>query len=172
MNVILIGYRGTGKGMVGKSLAKRINFKFLDIDDKIEESTRLKIPEIFERFGEKHFRNLETKTIEEACSRNKYVLATGGGAPMRKKNVRAMKKHGVLILLTCSPEVIYSRIKGDKHRPALTNLDNEFKEVVFMLKERNLTYHAVADFSTDTSEKSVEENVNEIVGFLKTKGNL
>lgn len=169
MNVVLVGYRGTGKGMVGKHLAKRIGYKFIDTDDDLEEKAGMQIPEIFEKFGEEYFRGLETKAIKRACSKDQYVIATGGGAPMREENVKMMKKNGVVVLLTCSPEVIYSRIKGSKHRPALTNLGDEFKEIKSMLEKRNPTYHRVADFSTDNSVKTVEENADEIIQFLKSK---
>jgi len=170
LNVILIGYRGAEKSATGKRIAKILGFKFVDTDNLIEQNAGLSIPEIFERFGEEHFRNLESKAIKEACSRDNHVIATGGGAPMRKENAANMKRNGIVILLNGSPEVIHSRISGDSNRPALTDLNDEFKEIKFMLEKRNPVYRALADFATDTSSKTIEENVSEIIAFLKERG--
>ncbi len=169
MNIWLIGYRGTGKGAVNRRLSKRIGFANIDVDDIVVAKSGMSIPQIFEKYGEPKFRELETEALKEVCTHDKCVVATGGGAPMKEKNVKTMKDCGTIILLTCSPEVIYKRIKGDTNRPALTDLNDEFKEINTMLEKRNPTYEAVSEFSTDTTSKNVEENVDEIVAFLKEK---
>tara|TARA_Y100000310_G_scaffold345136_2_gene462106 strand:- start:1316 stop:1855 length:540 start_codon:yes stop_codon:yes gene_type:complete len=170
LNIIIIGYRGTGKGAVGRLLAKKLGRRFLDTDYILEKNAAMDIPTIFEKLGEPKFRDFETEAVKEACSNETPVISTGGGAPMREENAKAMKKNGIVILLECVPEVIYSRIKGDPHRPALTDLNDEFKEIKVMLEKRNPIYHKIADFVTDTSHTEVTENVEEILEFLKKKG--
>jgi len=170
LKIILIGYRGTGKNAVGKSLAEKIGFRFLDADKLIEEKAGMPIAEIFKRFGEQHFRDLETNAIKEICAKDNCVIATGGGAPVRKENAAAMRKNSIIVLLECSPQIIFKRIKGDASRPRLTELPNELKEIKFLLKQRNPIYHSLADFVTDAGKKSIEENVAEIIDFLRKKG--
>jgi len=170
LNIVVIGYRGTGKNVIARTLAKKIGFSFLDTDKMVVKKTGLSIPEIFSQLGEPHFRDLETEAIKEACSNNNCVIATGGGAPTRKQNSDAMKENGIIVLLEAAPEVIYQRIKGDSNRPALTNLNDEFKEIKVMLEKRNPTYHSLANFVTDTSTKTVQQNVDEIISFLRKKG--
>ncbi len=172
MNIFLIGYRGTGKNAVGRALAERLGMQFIDTDRLIEEKAGMPIQEIFEKHGEPRFRAIESEAIKEASANEGRVVATGGGAPMRKENAEALKASGIVVLLECSPEVIYKRIKGDRHRPALTGIGSEFEEIKFMLAKRNPTYNSLADFVSDTTSKSIKENVDEIILFLKGKGEL
>ena len=170
MNIVIIGYRGTGKGAIARSLAKRIGYKFLDTDHMIMDKHLVNVSEIFQNHGEEHFRKLEEEAVREACSEENCVVGTGGGAPMDPKNAGVMKKNSIVIMLDCTPEVIHSRICGDPNRPSLTDLADEFSEIKFMLKKRLPIYRKLADFETDTTAKEIEENVDEIVKFLKKKG--
>ncbi|MDP2974368.1 MAG: shikimate kinase, partial [Candidatus Diapherotrites archaeon] len=158
------------KNAVGKSLAEKTGLCFLDADKLIEEKAGMPIAQIFKRFGEPHFRQLETAVLKEICAKNNCVIATGGGAPVKKENAAAMRKNSIIVLLRCSPQIIFKRIKGDASRPPLTKLPDELQEIKFMLKQRNPVYRSLADFVTDAGKKSVEENVSEIIGFLKKKG--
>jgi shikimate kinase len=169
LNIVVIGYRGTGKGAVGKLLAKKLGFGFVDTDHIIREMEGRSIPEIFEMFGEEHFRKLESRAVAEACSRDNFVVATGGGAPMRKENAAAIKRNSIVVLLDCAPEAIHSRIEGDPERPPLTTLPC-LDEIKFLLKKRMPVYRALADFVADTSTKSIAETTAEILAFLKEKG--
>jgi len=167
---VLIGYRGSGKTIIGRALAKRLGFSFVDTDAVVERDAKMKIPEIFSKLGEPRFRDLEAAAVAEACAKGNSVIATGGGAPMREESAGAMKKSGVVVFLECSPETIHSRIEGDSRRPALTDLGGGLQEIRLMLQKRDPTYRALADFVEDTGNKTVMQNVEGIIVFLRGRG--
>lgn len=169
MNIILIGYKGTGKGIIGKALAKRIGYGFLDTDDLVEERAGKTVLEIFREIGEPGFRNLESLALKQVCLHDKCVIATGGGSPMKPENFNEIEKCGLVILLESTPEEIGARLEKEPPRPALTDINDHVKEAEFLLKKRSPTYRALADFTVKTNGKRVEENVREIVDFLKAK---
>ncbi len=125
MNIVLIGFRGTGKSTVGKLLAKRLVRDFVDSDKYIESSTGKTIKCIFEEDGEEGFRKIEAGTIAELSKVDNKVISAGGGAVLKEENVRNLKDNGFLVLLEATPEIIHNRITQDKktaqQRPSLTN---------------------------------------------------
>ncbi|MBI5207500.1 MAG: shikimate kinase, partial [Candidatus Firestonebacteria bacterium] len=112
MNIILIGFMGTGKSSIGKLLAKKKNKQFVDIDEEIEKSENLSITEIFNNYGEDYFRDLESKYLQRIIEQKKdCVIACGGGVVLKEKNINLLKKNSVVILLSAETEVIYNIIK-------------------------------------------------------------
>jgi shikimate kinase len=168
MNIIIIGHRATGKGLIGKALAKALGYGFLDTDDMIEEKEGKTVLEIFQERGEPHFRRLECQAIKKACSKKKCVIATGDGVPLAKQNFDEIRKRGIVVLLESTPEEITSRMREEPPRPALTDM-KMLEETKFLLKKRTPTYRALADCIIKTNGKKVEENVREIMEFLKEK---
>ena len=166
MNIVLIGFRGTGKSTVGRLLAKRLERDFIDSDKFIEDSTGKTIKSIFEEDGEEGFRQIETDTIAELSKANNKVISAGGGVVLREGNVNNLKDNGFLILLEATPEIIHNRIAQDKNttqqRPSLTD-KKPLDEIKHLIAERKPAYKSAADFTINTSYVSCEDIVNEII---------
>jgi len=173
MNIILIGFRCAGKTTVGNRLARRLKKDFVDCDEYIEGKTHLTIREIFELCGESYFRMLEGDAIKELCKLDGRVIATGGGAPLRYKNIHNLKSNGIVFFLDVGPEEAAKRIVRDpktrSRRPPLTSKDLK-SEVREQVQFRREYYLNAADFTVRTDRRGAEEVVLDIVGHLKVKG--
>lgn len=160
MNLIFIGFRGTGKSSAGKLAAKQLGREFVDIDDYIEKNEGKSIEEIFTECGEDGFRALEAVAIEKWCRSDKMVIAAGGGAVINDVNVRNMRQSGFIVLLKSTPEIIYSRLNQDtdrySQRPRLTEKD-PVDEIKHLLAVRHQQYHNSADLVIDTSSEAIED---------------
>jgi shikimate kinase len=171
-NIILIGFMGTGKTSVGMQLAETLDMRFIDTDDIIEENSKMSIPEIFSEMGEEHFRDLESKAVEEVSRFSRYVVATGGGAVIREQNVRNLKSSGLLFCLDATPEVILQRTSQYAHRPLL-QVENPISKIRNMLQFR-APFYAKADYRIDTSQLTVKQVADRIAtisrSYLTTKG--
>lgn len=172
MNIILIGFRGTGKSAAGRLVAKRLGWEFIDADDYLEKKTGRDITAIFDEGGEKSFRRIEESVIAELCGLRHKVIAAGGGAVLSKKNVRNMKKSGMVVLLEADADTIYSRLKADEktrsQRPRLTDR-GAYDEIVHLLDYRRGYYDKAADYRIDTSQRSPQEVAEEIVATFERK---
>ena len=122
-NIFLVGLMGAGKTTVGRALAKKLNKRFIDSDHEIEARTGASIPLIFEIEGEASFRQREAEVIHDLTAQQGIVLATGGGAVLRKENRDALKAHGTVIYLRASVNHILQRTGRDKNRPLLQTAD-------------------------------------------------
>src|SRR5262245_19245459 len=106
MNLVLIGFMGTGKSEIGRRLAERLKRAFFDTDAMIEKQTGFRVTQLFEKGGEDSFRELETQTIRLVSTLDNAVIATGGGVPTRPENMRELEKNGFIICLAARPETI------------------------------------------------------------------
>jgi len=158
---------GTGKTLVGKKLAKGLKMSYLDTDELIENRERAKIPQIFQEKGEDYFRKVETKIIKEVSSLNRCVISTGGGAILKKENLVALKRKGVIICLSANPKVILKRTRKSQNRPLLKSKDPKSR-VLSLLGQRR-SFYEKADFEVDTSELTTSGVVERIEDFLKKK---
>ncbi len=172
MNIILIGFRGTGKSTVGKLLSKRLEMDFVDSDKSVESSTGKTIKRIFDEDGEDGFRKIEASIIEELCKMDNQIIATGGGAVLRDDNTRNLRNNGFLILLEATPEIIHGRITQDEktaqQRPSLTD-KKPFEEIKHMMEQREDAYKNAADYTINTSHVPCEDIVDEIVTEVNKK---
>ena len=167
-NIYLVGFMGTGKTAVGKLLAQKKKWQFLDLDELIELKEKRAIADIFAKKGEPYFRRLESKTLKEVSQEKKFVVACGGGIVINPENLKTMKKSGIAICLTAKPEVILKRTSGYAHRPLL-NVNDPKKQIDLLLKLR-APYYAQADITIDTSKLSPEKVVEKILRLtLKNK---
>jgi len=168
MNVALIGYRGTGKTTVAKRLADRLGWAVVDTDDLIELRAGKSIKQIFDEDGEIRFRDLEVDVIRESVEKPRQVLALGGGAVLREETRRVLAACNV-VWLQADAETIAARISDDpvssSRRPNLTAAGG-CAEIQQLLAQRQPVYQETADYSVDTSGKSPEQLVDEIVSLL------
>lgn len=169
-NIVLIGFMGTGKTVVGQLLSKRLNWNFVDTDDLIEKKVQLTIPEIFRKYGEQYFRDLESIVIKEIMQNSNQVIATGGGIVLRKENMKFMKENGVVICLLASPKVIFERTRSKTPiRPLidLTNSEEERLQKIYSLLNFRSPYYAQADYMIHTDNLTLEEIVTKIICTIK-----
>jgi shikimate kinase len=169
LNIILIGFRGTGKTTIGKILAQRLGKEFIDADEYLEQKQGKTIKDIFAAGGERLFREIEVQIISELCLLDNKVIATGGGAILREENVRKLKKTGIIIYLDADVDTLYKRIHADaqtqQKRPNLTNR-GAYEEIQYILAYRRPLYDRIADFVVNTANLSKNEAANKIIAFL------
>jgi shikimate kinase len=168
MNIILIGFMGSGKSAIGHKLARELGMDYLDTDEIIEKTEKISINDIFGRKGEPYFRNLETEVIKTLQDYDNFVISTGGGMVLREENVKMLKEIGPLVLLWADPEVVCQRVKRETHRPLL-NVSDPKAEIKKILDYRTPIYNKVADLKVDTSKLNVGEAVAKIIQWLKSK---
>lgn len=163
----VIGLPGCGKTALSKMLAKHLNYDFYDMDLIIEEKEKMKISEIFEKHGEKYFREKESKLLENLSKLNNVVISTGGGIVLAKKNRSVMKKNGKTIFINRTPSIILKNIDV-RERPLLAKDKNKLIE---LSKEREALYRETADiiFNHDTWEENIEDTFNIFYDCIKNK---
>ncbi|MCP9471012.1 MAG: shikimate kinase [Nitrospira sp.] len=166
MNVVLIGYRGTGKSTVGKIVASRLGRTVISTDAEVVKRAGRNIPEIVAQDGWDYFRDLESQVCRELAAGDGLVIDTGGGAILRPENVERLKRNGVLFWLTASVETIVRRIGHDKQRPSLTGTKSFVDEVEDVLRERTPKYQAAADHVIATDGRSLGQVADEILARL------
>lgn len=143
-NIALIGFMGTGKTTISQALSRITGFEEVDVDKYIVDNAGMEISDIFEKYGEQHFRDLETKALQELQDRRGQIISCGGGAVLRDENVEILKRGGVIVLLTATPETIFERVKDHIHRPILNN-DMSLSHVKELMDKREPRYKSVAD---------------------------
>lgn len=174
-NIFLIGFMGTGKSTVGPIVANSIDYEFFDLDKEIEKKCKMSIAEIFEKFGEQYFREIETQTISELIeNHNKIVLSLGGGAIKSQKNLEMMKKNGYIINIYADLDVLVERLSRKKTRPLLLDENGELlpkdelrNKIVNLLEERQ-KYYNLADFHVKSEEK-LGKTVDKVVKIIEEK---
>ena len=167
MNIVLTGMMGTGKTVIGKKLAQKLNMKYISTDEVIEKDVGMSIPKIFKRKGELYFRDVETKAVKCVAMLDNFVIDTGGGVVQRSENMEELERNGAIICLTASPEVILKRTSKTNYRPLL-NVDDPVSEIKGLLEKRKQFYKRCSGM-IDTSNKGIEEVVNEIIKFLSER---
>ncbi len=164
-NITLIGMMGSGKTTTAKELSKILTeFKLVDIDDEIEKSSGKKISEIFLKYGEAHFRELETNKIKQFIQNDHQIISAGGGAFENPDNRRRLLENSFVFFLKASPQTIYDRIKAESHRPLLKkNFSVEKIANILSLREKN---YQKANHTIETDKKTPEDIAKEIAGVI------
>jgi shikimate kinase len=166
VNIVLIGYRGTGKSTVGRLLAARLGRNFVSTDAEIVKHAQRTISEIVTQEGWEYFRDLESDICRGLVSRNQLVIDTGGGTILRAQNVEALKKNSTVFWLTASVETIAKRIGGDNQRPSLTGTKSFVDEIQDVLRERTPKYQAAADHVIATDDRSINQLVETLLTLV------
>lgn len=154
---------GAGKTTVGQILSENLSIPVIDTDHYIENLLNKKISEIFEQNGETKFRDIETDALQEICKKSPKIVTTGGGIVLREENRRLMKQKGKIFFLYCDIEETTKRLATDNSRP-LFKADLEENKIRF---EARLPLYREANFTIDTTKKTVEQIVAEIINCLE-----
>ena len=164
-NIVLTGFMGTGKTTVGRALAKKLQMRLVDIDEEIEKSQKISINDIFSRYGEPHFRDIETAMIQELSRDKNIIISTGGGAVLRDENMEALKENGIIFCLNATAETILERTGRSKDRPLL-KVENPKEKINELLAYRRPFYER-AGIMIETDGKTPLEVVQEIMEIVK-----
>ena len=167
MRIVLAGFMGTGKTVVGKRLATRLGRPLLDTDALIEQAENRSVREIFAADGEPRFRELERAAVREACAAGDVVVSTGGGTLVDDRNLDALADGGLLVCLTASPRTIARRVRSSvAERPLLNGHPSLSGRIRELLDARAPVYSRVP-VQIDTSHLTIDEVVDEIVARLE-----
>lgn len=150
-NIVLVGFMGSGKSSIGRLLARRLGFQFLDTDQLVIDRAGMEISDIFARYGEPAFREMETSVLLSVSHLRRCVIATGGGAVLSEQNRMIMRQIGFVVGLTASEEVIFDRVSRNNKRPLLQTAD-PLETMRKLLASRAEAYAAAAQFTLDTTE--------------------
>ncbi len=175
MNLILIGFRCCGKTTVGRLLADRLRLGFFDADELVEDFAGRSISELWESRGEFTFRAAESSVVANLARLQNVVIALGGGAVTRYRNVRSLKRKGTFILLEADNESICSRMDADpatrSRRPPLRDGQKPLRLAVEEeAASRRSYYLSTADFVISTTGKSEDMVVDELLSVIAAKG--
>jgi len=167
MNIVLIGYRGTGKSTVAKILGQRLERTVISTDAEIVKEAGQSIPQIVEQFGWDQFRDLETRMCRKLQDQTELVIDTGGGLILKEENVNILKANGKIFWLTAEVSTIASRISGDTQRPSLSGTKSFVEEIEEILAIRRPHYQAAADVIIPTDHETPESIASQILGDLE-----
>lgn len=167
-NIYLVGMMGAGKTTVGRQLAKRLGWRFVDVDHEIEAHAGVSIPTIFEHEGEAGFRKRETATIDELSRDNALVIATGGGAVMSPDNRARLSASGFVVYLNVPVHVLFERTRRDRNRPLL-QVDNPRARIESLHALRDPLYREIADIIIDSGRGSPGTVVDTLEKELKAR---
>lgn len=164
----LVGLPGSGKSTVGRNLARRLGWPFVDSDHVIEERIGCSIREFFSREGEDRFRDVEQEVIAELCTRD-GVLATGGGTVLREANRASLRTGGPVVYLRAGPDELFRRLRHDRNRPLLQVAD-PLGRLRDLHAHRDPLYREVATFVIETGRPTVSALVNMVMMQLELAG--
>jgi Shikimate kinase len=166
--IFITGPSGSGKSTVGKILAQKLGYEFLDTDEIIKQVSGKEIKDIFLQDGEDYFRFLEAKVIRDVVQKEEgnFVVSLGGGAVINPQNLHTIRNNGIVINLLGKPEKLFERIKGSREERPLLMGDSPEERLKQLILQREKWYK-INDFYIDTTEKTPDEVVEKILNFLK-----
>ena len=166
MNIILCGMMGVGKSSVGIRIAELTGRRWYDTDIVISDRHG-RISDIFEYYGEAHFRSLETEIVRELADKDGLIISTGGGLVLKHENNELLKRGGKIFFMRATFETLLTRVQADETRPLLKDTGKTAERLGVLLAQRTPIYEAVADYIVDTDGKSVDEVAREIVALAE-----
>ena len=156
-----------GKSAIGRTLAKKLRRRFVDLDRVIERAEGSKVREIFEHKGEAYFRQLEKQALADVLEENNQVIATGGGVILDDQNLQILREKALLIGLSAEMDVLLARAGDATKRPLLQG-SNRREKIEILLRQRAARY-AQAHVTIDTSNLTVDQVVKKIMGMLDVR---
>ena len=167
-NLALIGFMGAGKSSVGRLVARRLRFDFLDTDELIEQRAGKTISAIFAQDGEPAFREWERKIVAELATVERAVISTGGGLPAQGDNLENLKACALVVYLWAPPELLWERVRFARQRPLLQDPDPQAK-IRSLLAARDPFYRR-ADVMVSTERRALAEVVQQVVAQFRSSG--
>lgn len=164
-NIILTGFMGTGKTEVGRELSNMLGWKLIDVDDEIVKSKKMSINDLFSQLGEPVFRDIEADMIRSVAANKKTIISTGGGAVLRQENMDVLRKNGIIVCLTASPEIILERTGNSDERPLL-RAGNPLEKIRELLDFRKPFYER-ADIVIETENRTPRQIAGDIIERIK-----
>lgn len=164
---MLIGYRGTGKSVVGEALGKHLDWPVVSTDAEIVRRAGCSIPEIVAQHGWERFREIEEEVVKDLAKSRGAVIDCGGGVVTRPVNIERLKANGKVVWLRAPVAVIAQRIAGDGERPPLTGGSDSVAEIAAVLREREPLYQAAADLEVESLADSPERLAKYIADSLE-----
>ena len=164
--IFLIGYMGSGKTTIGKMLAKRLGYNFIDMDKHIEEKEFKTVAQIFAERGEPEFRLIEQKCLHEVAEFENTVISTGGGAPCFFDNIKFMNEHGLTVYLKLTPAELSNRLETSRtnKRPLLAERKGE--ELLEFIAEglsKREPYYEQASHSIPGNNETIVEEIYDLI---------
>lgn len=159
--IAIVGFMGSGKTTLGKKLSEAIGHRFIDLDELIEEKSRMKIKDIFKYFGEKHFRELETRFLKRLAQEKEIVVSCGGGIVEKEENRDILRENFFVIYLEIPFQVCLKRISGDENRP-LASLETD--RLLEIYRKREPLYREVSNFVL-----TEDHNIEDLIELLKAR---
>jgi len=169
MNIVLIGYRGSGKSVVGELVAERLRMKCIPMDAKIVERAGMPIPQIVEKGGWPAFRDLESEVARELAALDNVVIDAGGGIIERPENIEALRANARIVWLKASVDTILSRIGEGTERPSLTAGKTFTEEVGEVLQRRIPKYQSAAQYEISTDQLTPQQVADRVIEIWKAE---
>jgi len=164
-NIVLIGFMGSGKSSTAQELSRRLNRDTVSTDALIEKKEKRTIHEIFRDSGEPYFRQVEKTVVQEVSKKENHIIDCGGGVVLNEDNVKDLKRQGVIIFLSATPEEIFKRVRNETHRPLL-KVENPQARIKEMLDIRLPFYQKAADQTIVTNGKTPKEVCEDIIRLI------
>ena len=167
MKIILIGIMGVGKTTIGKELSKKLNFKMIDMDNEIEKNQKMTISNIFDKYGEDKFREIEANLLSKLILEDNIIISTGGGIIKKQENRNLLKNEDNVIFLDGNIETILRHLNnGVDSRPLLKNSSNLKKIIKRLFDERYEKYKQSASIIVSVDNKNIDEVVSQILVYI------
>lgn len=168
MRIVIIGFMGSGKSVVGRKLAKELKMEYVDMDTKIEEIEKRSITEIFKEDGEAYFRNVETKLLKDLTTEDDIIISTGGGIVSKNENIDILKNEQNVILLDASVSTIKKNVSNEiNKRPLLKESKDVEETITTLLSERIDKYNKASNIKINVDSKNIDEVVSEILVYIR-----
>lgn len=168
MKIILIGLMGAGKTTIGKELSNKLNLRFIDMDDEIEKQSKMSIVDIFEKYGENRFREIESKLLEKIALEDDIIISTGGGIIKIDDNRKLLKKQDNVVFLNGSIDTLVKNVSNDIYkRPLLKDCTDLYIKIEELLSERYEKYKESSNIIIDINNKNINEVVSQILVYIR-----
>ncbi len=169
-SVYLCGFMGCGKSHIGRMLAHATGKRFVDLDRVIVEREGMTIPEIFDKFGEPHFRTLEAKYIRELS--DGYVVATGGGALINDSTAEFARKSGLSVYINASFDTVYRRIKDDKNRPLVVKNTKEQLQELYNTRDVIYRRNSMCMVNGNAKDYIIRDEIVKLMRYYEAYGSI